>query len=361
MGGEVFADSLRAELQGYYDQSGEAIGRAFVRQAEQGLSSGTILKINGVDYSAQVKQSQNSLDFQSIAKSFSDSVSPLVSKIEQASSQLSSGNELSSHFSGLIGAMQKLQAGLDFNSSVLGRVSDSVLALINSVSNINSQSMNTSLNYSGSGFVGKDYSADFSSVLQEIKTLSADIQNNTNAVQNVAAAVSSVEAAVKSQQISLDDSAMAKAVSPLLSVAQNIASTSSTIQSIEQYRSTYLNAIVSSINAVDASVKSAAQNNNNSSNVSMTGALTPLINSVQNLANTVEAVRNLQQHNSSAISEITNAVKSVEAAVKSLDTGSNYDIDINQQGFVIQKKSDAELVARNTAAALRSGLGNGGV
>ena len=170
MGGEVFADSLRAELQGYYDQSGEAIGRAFVRQAEQGLSSGTILKINGVDYSAQVKQSQNSLDFSSIAKTLSDSVSPLVSKIEQASAQLSSGNELSSHFSGLVDAMNKLQAGLDINSSVVGRAADSVLTLVNSVSNINSQSMNTSLNYSGSGFVGKDYSADFSSVLQEIRT-----------------------------------------------------------------------------------------------------------------------------------------------------------------------------------------------
>ena len=58
---------------------------------------------------------------------------------------------------------------------------------------------------------------------------------------------------------------------------------------------------------------------------------------------------------------ITNAVKSVEAAVKSINAGNNYDIDINQQGFIIQKKTDADLVARNTASALRSGLGNGGV
>ena len=72
-------------------------------------------------------------------------------------------------------------------------------------------------------------------------------------------------------------------------------------------------------------------------------------------------IQNVNQANSSAIADVTNAVKAVENAIRSINAGNNYDIDINQQGFIVERKSDADLVARNTASALRSGLGNGGV
>lgn len=65
--------------------------------------------------------------------------------------------------------------------------------------------------------------------------------------------------------------------------------------------------------------------------------------------------------NSSAFGEVINAMRSVENALKSISTGNNYDIDINQQGFMIEKKSDADMLARSTVSALRAGIGNGGI
>lgn len=80
---------------------------------------------------------------------------------------------------------------------------------------------------------------------------------------------------------------------------------------------------------------------------------------VQGLSVTLSTIQGIQQANSSAFGEVINAVRSVEIALKSINTGNNYDIDINQQGFMIEKKSDADMLARNTVSALRAGIGNG--
>ena len=85
---------------------------------------------------------------------------------------------------------------------------------------------------------------------------------------------------------------------------------------------------------------------------------------VLTLENTIKSqtTQNFDDRNIlSGISEVRNAVSSVEVALKSIEGGSTYDIDINQQGFVVQQKSDADYLARSTASALRSGIGNGGV
>ena len=63
----------------------------------------------------------------------------------------------------------------------------------------------------------------------------------------------------------------------------------------------------------------------------------------------------------SALQEVQSAVLNVENALKSLTGGNTYDIDINQQGFVVQQKSDADNLARSTVSALRAGIGNGGI
>ena len=88
---------------------------------------------------------------------------------------------------------------------------------------------------------------------------------------------------------------------------------------------------------------------------------TPIITSVQNLSTTLDFIQGTQKANSSALSEIITAVRSVETSLKSFHSGNNYDIDIHQQGFIIEKKSDADMLARNTVSALRAGIGNGGI
>ena len=64
---------------------------------------------------------------------------------------------------------------------------------------------------------------------------------------------------------------------------------------------------------------------------------------------------------SSSNSGIIEAVNSVETAIKSMTPSNTYNIEINQQGFMIQQKSDADSLARSTVSALRTGFGNGGL
>ncbi len=452
LGGEAFMDLLQREFSGLYEQSGAAIGAAIMRQVDNGLNSATVMKFNGVDMLKQNGQTQSELDFSAFSKALTDTVNPLISKIEQVTiPQAAFGNDISSHFPEIITAMDKLQSGINNNSSILGRTNDALLTLVNSIGNISTQ------NTANPVITVQDYSSQFANIIKEIQAVSAGlaavqniVQANVNAVNGVTSAVggitsavSSVESAVKSQQVALDGNVFTKAIAPLLAVLQDIAGSSSAIHSIQQYRSDYLNEILSSIKnvdnsvkAVDVSMKNWHQNNNSSvdadaisqaiiaglspvllnldagkpdyqsvladvvrniltlqqsmdalkssadSNINaisglqssissidtsnksgedISGRLAPLVNAVQSLAVTVGNIQSVNQANSSAIAGVTSAVKAVENAVKSINSGNNYDIDINQQGFIIEKRADADLVARNTASALRSGLGNGGV
>lgn len=265
LGGEAFMNLLQREFSGLYDQSGAAIGAAIMKQVDNGLSSGAVLKFNGVDMLKQNGQAQSVLDFSAIGKTLTDTVNPLISKIEQVTiPQAASDNDISSHFSEIITAMNKLQAGIDNNSSVLGRANDALLAFVNSIGNINTQ------NVANPVLAVQDYSSQFANIVKEIQAVSAGL----------------------------------------------------------------------------AAVQSIAQAN---------------VSAVNSIGVTAGSIQSINQAHSTTLAEIINAVKAVEVAVKTINAGNNYDIDINQQGFIVEKKADADLIARNTASALRSGLGNGGV
>ena len=131
--------------------------------------------------------------------------------------------------------------------------------------------------------------------------------------------------------------------------------------SLEQSIASLKSSTDSNVNAITSLQSSLSGVSSGGSGESFSGALVPLVNSVQSLNVAVSAIQNINQANSEALLEVSNAVKAVESVIKSINAGNNYDIDINQQGFIIEKKSDADNVARLTASALRSGLGNGGV
>ena len=137
-------------------------------------------------------------------------------------------------------------------------------------------------------------------------------------------------------------------------VIREIQSLSSNIQGLSKSTSdntsalTLLNGAFSSTNGLPMT-----QNSDND--------FVPLITTVQNLSATLNNIQGIQQANSSAFGEVISAVRSIENSLKSINAGNNYDIDINQQGFLIEKKSDADTLARNTVSALRAGIGNGGL
>ena len=345
LGGDAFMDLVQREFQGLYDKSGSAIGAAIMHEVNKGLASGNAsIKINGVEMLNQEKGSSGAIDYSNLQKAFSDAVNPFVAKLEQFTQKQDSNSP--AYLQNAVDALQKLTTAIDNSSGLIGRANDLMLSFANSVGN---NSETTTGNYAV-----KDYSSDFSNVVKEIQSVSAGITALQTSAQANIAAVNSVASAIAAQQF--DTSALSQAVvagfNPVVSRLDAQASVSADVsRNLEGLiRSTDSNsqALASLQNSL------ASSSNSGTSSESFSGALAPLVSSVGSLAASVAGLQSINQN-------ITSAVRDIEYAVKSLSTGNNYDIDIIQQGFSVEKKSDADLVARNVASALRSGLGNGGV
>ena len=113
---------------------------------------------------------------------------------------------------------------------------------------------------------------------------------------------------------------------------------------------------------------------------SFTQALNPVVSGIQQIATQRQSSPVIDYSNNIAaiITELKNTsvnIQNVKVAVDNLSSnfttlgeamknsggGNTYNVEINQTGFNIQQKSDADNVARLTESAVRQGLGNGGI
>ena len=101
--------------------------------------------------------------------------------------------------------------------------------------------------------------------------------------------------------------------------------------------------------------------NQKQDNFDSSGNITQIINEIKSIRSAVASVENTVKSKSPDFSQIIASISNIETAVKSIPVGSNYNIDINQQGFVVGDKSEADNIVRSTVNAIRSGIGNGGV
>ena len=85
--------------------------------------------------------------------------------------------------------------------------------------------------------------------------------------------------------------------------------------------------------------------------VDYSGSIALIITEIQNVKTAVVTLD----------TNLTNSVNNLENSIKQMTIGNNYNVNINQEGFTIQQKSDADYLARSTISALRSGIGNGSV
>ena len=90
-------------------------------------------------------------------------------------------------------------------------------------------------------------------------------------------------------------------------------------------------------------------------------SLSLIVNEIKNVHGAITALDDNVKSLTPDYSQLLNALSSVENAIRAIPSGNNYDIDINQQGFVVGSKSDADNLARSTANSLQVGLGNGGL
>lgn len=411
-------DNSAAAIQDYSKQFSQII--TGVQETTTAVNNGVNSLISTV---VSLNNSKNTeiTDSKGILSALSDNTSALgqgseailrlvnsIGEINVENNHSSTVKDYSSDFVNVIKEIQNLSSGLSAIQSVSQsgvNAIDEVLSAVNSVeAAVKSQSFSqgqeakidlspvvselqgilvflksTQSNSSNS----QDFSSALSPVITALQNISANLasvqnaaQSNIQAVNNVASAVNSVENTVKSQQsdnISINEGSITQAVitgvTPLISrIEQNSstyqASSAAVLKSIQDLGmniETLIKSADSSNSAlvqIQASVQAAGDSYNTAN---ITNAINPLAAIVQNLAGILVAIQNINQASNSAVLDVLNSVRSLENTVKSLDVGNNYDIDINQQGFMIEKKSDADMLARSTVSALRSGLGNGGI
>ncbi|MBQ3455399.1 MAG: hypothetical protein IJG36_03085, partial [Synergistaceae bacterium] len=319
----------------YAGMSGVAIGRSIIRDVEKQLGVGQQVTVDGIkqpiqnletalnnlsqnisnatNTTQQGNQQRNGNNTQPEATNYSASIEQALQGINNISSGVQEvttavNNGVNSLISTVVGVssptntetanFQGVIDALTDNTSALGRASEAVLSLVN---------------FSGNTSQGALYNPD-----DDYHMLVTDIQN---AFAPVSQNIQNLSGNIDALRISTEDN----------------------IDALSQFQSA-----LSSETAIPDS-----QN--------LSSAFAPLTEAVQSLSTVISTLQAAQQANSSAIGEVISAVRAVESAIKSMNAGNNYDIDINQQGFVIEKKSDADMLARSTLSALRSGIGNGGV
>lgn len=319
----------------YAGMSGVAIGRSIIRDVEKQLGVGQQVTVDGIkqpiqnletalnnlsqnisnatNTTQQGNQQRNGNNTQPEATNYSASIEQALQGINNISSGVQEvttavNNGVNSLISTVVGVssptntetanFQGVIDALTDNTSALGRASEAVLSLVN---------------FSGNTSQGALYNPD-----DDYHMLVTDIQN---------------------------------AFAP---VSQNIQNLSGNIDALRISTEGNIDALSQFQSALSSETATPDSQN-------LSSAFAPLTEAVQSLSTAISTLQAAQQANSSAIGEVISAVRSVENAIKSMNAGNNYDIDINQQGFVIEKKSDADMLARSTLSALRSGIGNGGV
>lgn len=344
--------------------------------------------VNSVESAVKAQQEGITFDAGALAQALISGIAPFISSIEQTrgayqdSSSTLAGNiqslgqnidSLSKSTESNISALSQLQNAI---SSYQGENNSVELSQVISELQAISGALKATQNQNGDS---QNLNSALSPIIEALKNVStglADVQNNTQAnvqaVNSVVTAVNSVEKAVAAQQ-TVNEGSITQGVidgfAPLVSkIEQNTStyqSASSSMTRALQDLGTIIDTMKKSADSsnstmlqLQASVKAAADSYDATN---ITSAVTPIAGAVQNLATALSAIQVIQQANSAALSDVINSVRSVESALKAMNAGNTYDIEIVQQGFNVGSKSDADMLARSTATALRSGIGNGGI
>lgn len=415
IGGEVMGNMLKAEMQKLSVPTGEAIGQAIVRDVQNGLksqininglqqnSSATAI-INGIpqsltdavntlgtnardmanvanffaqftsfrDIPQSIRDAANNLGIRGDAaakalanlksqnsslndfpQALNNAINPLVSKFEQLN--VSQGSSFSTHVEPLNSGVQKLIDALNNSASSYSKTSDTIMGLINSIRTPNSNNVQPLRFY--------DYSSNFANAIQELVSLNSTAQSGVNALN-------AVEAAVKAIQIQpVDENIISQAVinglNPFTSRFDSYQSANEDVTRQLQILSSYLDALRKStddnVNAVNDLQYSLNNVNSSGNNESFSGAIVPLVDAIQSLEQGLSNVLVSQQSSLNTMNEMLNSVRELHDSLRNLNSGNTFNIDINQQGFVVEDKTAARNLAQDTVRALRSGLGNGGL
>lgn len=345
---DMFGDAGKEMVQKIYEgMSGAEIGKAILRDNQRNLSgsNGTTAYINGVEQ--VMTKSVNSL---------ADSIAALNFKINQEQGKRDIHQyEVNGHTfeSSITNTVDLVTKKMSQSIGIFGEGAKSVAEAIHSVREKTGIDLREVAKVFAERGVERGnaainaLSSNLAPVNSSIQLLNTSISNNANALSragdSVLGLINSIQTpSSASSATAIDYSAQfANVINELVNLNSYAKDNVSAVSSLREVFTALHNS------------SSSSENNNNS--------IPELTSAILSLDSALNAIATSQQLNSNAISEARNAISELQKAVSSISSGNTYNIDIQQQGFSIHTKSDADSLAHSTINAIRTGLGNGGL
>lgn len=279
-----------------------------------------------IDYSTSIAQVVTEIKtlfsgIQGVTDAVNSGVNALISTVVSvASPSASQGGNVSDtpNFQGVIDALTS-------NTSALEHVSENILSFINSGGSVNTDIVHSAVtppeNVNVQSFSG------FQELSESIANAISSIQDNSSALSQTH------EALIHLLNYQPDTHENER---------------NNMYSGIRDYSAEF-SQVISEIHSLSAGIN----------------ALQPVISDNSTRADNLSASVKTQADNSQKIREalvsLTAAVNALQNAMKDITPSNNYEVNITQQGFMIQSKADADYVARSAFNAFSSGIGNGGV
>ena len=298
-----------------------------------------------------------------------DSMLGLINSIHTPSSNSNVYlKDYSSEFDAVIKAIDNINSSAQANISAVNVVGEAVKAI--QVQPVNedflARAIANAINPILTAQTSSDsVSVDWSSLATYLDALRKSTDNNTNAIDALRSAVTS-SLVEMSNGNNINEEALVRVIvngiTPMINALDKYQfstdSASANMNSLAGYLEGLRKSNESNVTAMGA-LQSALTSSSEAMNFS--AALAPLVNAVQNLDNALNAFSSRYQDNSKTVDDILAAVRDFNSALSNLNSGNTFNIEIQQQGFSVGNKYDADYLAKTTAAVFRSGLGNGGM
>lgn len=347
---DMFGDAGKEMVQKIYEgMSGAEIGKAILRDNQRDLSSGngTTAYINGIEQ--VMTKSVNSL---------ADSIGALNYKINQEQGKRDIHQyEVNGHTfeSSITNTVDLVTKKMSQSIGIFGEGAKSVAEAIHSVREKTGIDLREVAKVFAERGVERGnaainaLSSNLAPVNSSIQLINTSISNNTNALSRAGDSMLGLINSIQTPS-SARDTAMS-----VIDYSSQFANVINELVNLNSSAKDNISAI-SSIREVMSSLHNGSYSSENSNN-----SIPELTSAILNLDSALNAIATSQQLNSNALNEARNAISELQKAVTSISSGNTYNIDIQQQGFSIHTKSDADSLAHSTINAIRTGLGNGGL
>ena len=363
IGGDAMVKKAREEFSRSFQWTGESIGKAILNEVQRLSGKGN----TGTIQKATIQAPQGITD---LSQQLTATLTPLIGKLETAqSSQISAAQDIVNVMSPLTSVIQALTSGLaetreaiTANTSELGSMQSIIVSAQDSMLSLE----NTIMAFEDAMMSAED---SLSPILKGLEEQLRQRYGNQQAIvptettgpysQNLVSSLITVREAIESDRAALEETrgALILAKDAFLSAREGQDRQS---QDMAKAIADGIAPLISRLEQIQAAQ---AQNTGSSISASVIQSLISGIDGTRNsiVANTtvLDGIKTGLSTTDGNLQQTVAAIEAAVAALNSQPSGTTYNVEIHQHGFVIQSRSDADMTARAAASAFRTGIGNG--